>query len=118
MIITFIHVIVPLVPIMEGVVTGFYLDDPIGNNVASWSAGGETKNQCRVTSKQIVRPPSYNPKKEGLSRRFQNTNWDPTSTLYNASEGSTRLGLSSTDGSDHDICVIEETLWAMHKNYC
>ena len=53
MIITFIHVIVPLVPIMEGVVTGFYLDDPIGNNVASRSAGGDTKNQCRVTSKQM-----------------------------------------------------------------
>ena len=49
-IITFIHVIVPTVPIMEGVVTGFYVD-PIGN-VASWSAGKPTKNQCRVTRDQ------------------------------------------------------------------
>ena len=49
-IITFIHVIVPTVPIMEGVVTAFYVD-PIGN-VASWSAGEPTKKQCRVTRDQ------------------------------------------------------------------
>ena len=61
--ITFIHVIVPLVPIMEGVVTGFYFNDPIKNNVASRSAGGE--NQCRVTSKQIVEQPRNNPEKNG-----------------------------------------------------
>ena len=53
-IITSIHVIVLMVPIMEGVVTAFYPGDPIGNILM-----GATKKQCRVTSKQMVINPIH-----------------------------------------------------------
>ena len=53
-IITSIHVIVLMVPIMEGVVTAFYPGDPIGRILI-----GATKKQCRVTSKQMVINPIH-----------------------------------------------------------